>query len=125
MVNHRSDFNTRQLLQCLQFDDRGIKTNRVRPAIGHKAAALVENRDTDFALERNVPFQQILLKGLLTNPFQKSATGLPMHFHRGTDDSMGPQILFVFVRHGQPVSLHEVVLLGCSNLRNLQMKSAD
>lgn len=81
MIERLRIFGSRQLLQCLEFNNDGPKTSEVSPVADVHPFALVENGKILFPLIRNAPRRKLPLKRLLMHRFQEPAPQLRMYRH--------------------------------------------
>jgi len=108
IVNHLSFFSSGEPLNGFQFNHHGIKADEVRTKLICQSNSLVESRNMNLALEGNIPLEKLMLECLLINRFQKSATELPLDFHRSTDGGMRPGVSICNIRHTYAASFTSV-----------------
>jgi len=86
--------NAPERFQGLQFHDDRFVANEIGLVLGFQARALVEDRKFHLRPVGDAAAGHFKGHSFLVHGFKKTAPELPMDFHAGSDDGIGPRISF-------------------------------
>jgi hypothetical protein len=87
-VEHLSGFDIAECLDGLQFDNDVFVTDKISAVGCVEGLALVEDANGVFPDERNGPFCQLQLDGVLLDGFEETRPELPVYLHCCADDGI-------------------------------------
>src|SRR5712691_6448085 len=93
VVDYLCFFCPAESCQRLNFNNHLFEANEVHFVRSIKWDLLVENRQFQFAPERNFTFRELDCQGLLIYRLKETAAELSVYFHCRADDCVGPGII--------------------------------
>src|SRR6266516_139709 len=93
VVDYLCFFCPAESCQRLKFNNNLSEANEVHLVRSVKLDFLVENRQFQFAPERNTTFREFNCQGLLIYRLKETAAELTVYFHSRADDCVGPWVI--------------------------------